>query len=392
MKEVQEKNLYIEKNPYCKQELTRDIRMRILHITKKYPDVIGGDAIVVYNLKSHQLNTGNEVFILTSDCKEVKKEQNTFKFGLRERPADLDRITIRRLVSLVILSAEAFKFLKQIKPDIIHSHSADMGFFVSFAARSYNIPSLNTCHGISFMDKQINFFKRSAEKFFLRYSGFKKITAVDYNGLQTLEKSGFKNSVYIPNGVNLNDLIGIPGKKNKKFRFLFVGRLEEQKGIIYLIRAASLLKANPDFEINIAGDGSQAENLKKIVKDSGLNHVVNFPGKLYGRELQDEYINSDAFVLPSLKEGLPLSILEAMAAGLPVIATDVGGIATICINKVTGLLIKPKDANMLAQAMVEVMENKDLREKLARSGRDVVSRFTWESTEREYGKIYSEIL
>lgn len=364
--------------------------MRILHITKKYPDAIGGDAVVVHNLKLHQLNSGNEVFILTSNCKEIKDEKNIFKYGLRERPSNMDKITTRRLLSLIILSAEAFWLLKKVKPDIIHSHSADMGFFMSFAARLYGIPILNTCHGISFADKRINFIKRIAEKIFLKYSGFKKIVAVDLKGLHILKTSRLKNSVYIPNGVELNKSIGITKKKNKRFKFLFVGRLEEQKGIIYLLQAASLLKGR-DFEVNIVGDGSQAGHLKNTAKESGLSHAVNFLGKLDDQELQDEYIYSDAFVLPSIWEGIPLSILEAMAAGLPVIAADVGGITTLCTDRVTGLIVKPRDSAALAQAMLEVMENEELREKLARGGRDLASGFTWENTAAGYGKIYTEI-
>lgn len=371
--------------------ITSDAQMEILHITKKYPDVIGGDAIVVYSLKIRQLNMGNEVFILTSNCREVKKEKNIFKYGLKDRPSNLDRVTIRRLVSLVILSIDAFKFLKRIKPDIIHSHSADMGFFVSFAAKIYNIPILNTCHGISFADRRINFIKRVAEKFFLKNACFKKIVAVDLNGLQTLTKACLKNSVYIPNGVYLNKFTEISKRKNKKFKFLFVGRLEEQKGIIYLLLAASLLKGR-NFEVNIVGDGSQTGYLNNAAKELGLSHSVNFLGELGEQKLQDEYIYSDAFVLPSIWEGVPLSILEAMAAGLPVIATDVGGITTICTNRVTGLIVKPKDPNALAQAMLEIMENKKLREKLAQGGRDLASRFTWENTATEYGKIYAEIV
>ena len=219
--------------------------MRILHLTKKYYPMIGGDAYVVHNLKEQQTKSGHTVYVLTSNCDEIAQNEEVLKFGLKDSSANLDKITPKRLISLFFLFLWGFGKIRMLKPDLIHSHSADMGFFISFAAKFYRIPLVNTCHGISFNDKQYSTFKREAEKFFLRYSGFKRIITVDENGLRSLKSAKFDNGVYIPNGVDIHKFERKHFEKNsKKIRFLFVGRLEKQKGIDDLIKATYLLRNN----------------------------------------------------------------------------------------------------------------------------------------------------
>ncbi|MBU4373547.1 MAG: glycosyltransferase family 4 protein [Euryarchaeota archaeon] len=220
--------------------LSGGVFMKILHITKKYLPIVGGDAFVVYNLKKQQVKSGHKVCVVTSKCEEIE-DSGVLKFGLREHPFNLDRITPRRIVSLILLSFWGLKNLRKLRPNIIHSHSADLGFFISIVARLYGIPVINMCHGISFNDKRYSSPKRFAEKFFLKYAGFKKIVSVDITGLEALKAAGIKNAVYIPNGVDLDRFRNSNKRRdNIKTRFLFVGRLENQKGLIYLIKAAEI--------------------------------------------------------------------------------------------------------------------------------------------------------
>ena len=137
--------------------------MKILHITKKYPPLIGGDAIVVQSLEREQKNLGHDVVILTSKTVRVVKSPNIYTFGLVEN--NLDQITVKRILSLVLLFFQSFFLLRKIKPSIIHSHSPDVGFVCSFVARLYGIPIVHTCHGVTFADKQYASAKRMIESF-----------------------------------------------------------------------------------------------------------------------------------------------------------------------------------------------------------------------------------
>lgn len=361
--------------------------MKILHLTKKYPNAIGGDATVVCNLeKLHSID--HEIYILTHNCPEINGE-NVFKFGLQDRSSNLDRMTFRRILSLIILIFWGLKNLRGLRPDIIHSHSADLGFFISVPARFYKIPLVNTCHGISFPYSQYSLLKRFMEKFFLRNAGFKRIIAIDKNSLRLLEGAGF-DAMYIPNGVEVEKF----DKKivtGEKIRFLFVGRLESQKGLNYLIEAVDLLK--DDFEVLIVGEGSQRKELEEIVNDLGIGEVVMFLGQKDGAELIDAYLSSDVFVLPSIWEGLPLSLLEAMAAGLPAIVTDVGGIPYLCIDNENALLINPKKPDELAEAMERLIDDGELRNRLGENSRALIkNKFSWKRTAADTLKVYQDVI
>ena len=132
--------------------------------------------------------------------------------------------------------------IKKIKPDIVHSHSADLGFILSFACRLYKIPIINQCRGVSFPYEQNTSPKRIIEKFCLKYSKFNKIITVDKNSLSSFEKANIRNVIYIPNGVDIERFVEKKIRNTNKIKFLFVGRLEKQKGLPYLIKAVNILK------------------------------------------------------------------------------------------------------------------------------------------------------
>ncbi len=370
--------------------------MKILHLTKKYPDALGGDAVVVFNLEKELTKIGHEVFILTSNCPEIKEKEKVFKFGLKEKAPNLDRITIRRVISLIILFFWGLKYLRRLKPEVIHSHSADLGFFISFPARLYHIPLVNTCHGVTFPDKQYSFMKRFAEIFFLKHAGFKKIIVVDKNNLKDFEEAKIKNGVYIPNGVDIGrfDKEKREREKDKKIRFLFVGRLEEQKGCRYLIQATKILvEKKKNFEILLVGNGSQRKMLENLTKENKLGSYVTFLGGVGDEKLRELYCTSDAFVLPSLWEGLPLTLLEAWSAKLPVIVTNVGGISDICVDGENGLIVRPKDPESIAEAMLRLIEDEGLRRGLGKNGEELVRRdFSLDNVVMSTLNLYEEII
>lgn len=384
--------------------------MRILHLAKKYYPMIGGDAYVVYNLKEQQTKSGHTVYVLTSNCDEIVQDEEVLKFGLKDSSAKLDKITPQRLMSLLFLFLWGFKKVGMLKPDLIHSHSADMGFFISFAAKFYRIPLINTCHGISFNDKQYSTIKRKAEKFFLRYSGFKRIIAVDENGLRILKSAKFDNGVYIPNGVDIHKFERKHFEKNsKKIRFLFVGRLEKQKGIDDLIKATYLLKnnitkrnnnnsnnnnniKNNSFEVIIVGEGKEKNNLLNLARDMDVQNLFTFTGKVSEHNLVDYYLKSDIFILPSLWEGLPLTLMEAAAAGLPIIATDVGGVSSIFVHGKNALILKAGEPEELAEKMQFLITNENIRENLGRNALDLAKKYSWENSEKKLAEVYKTVI
>lgn len=145
-----------------------------------------------------------------------------------------------------------------------------------------------------------------------------------------------------------------------------VANLEERKGLRYLLQAAGLLKSQGHrFKLAIAGDGSLRGQLEQMARSLGLAEV-DFAG--FVADVPKFLAALDIFVLPSLYEGLGVAALEAMAAGRPVVATRVGGLAELVIDAETGFLVPPGDARELAAAIVKLIRNNDLRAAFGRRG------------------------
>ncbi len=369
--------------------------MKILHATKKYPDAIGGDAFVVSNLEKEQQRQGHEVFILTSRCRETIRKENVLQFGITDSPAGLDKISLKRILSLIILSITGFFLLNRLKPDIIHSHSPDIGFLLSYQAFLFNIPVINTCHGVTFSDDQPSTIKGHMELLLLKAGHFKDIVTVDRNSIPVLSRRLAKNIVYIPNGVDIkffkNESTG--DLSGPDVKFLFVGRLETQKGLKYLIQASEkLLKEISYFKLFIIGEGSLSHELVRMVNEAGLNEHISFTGRVDADRLRQYYHSCDVFILPSIWEGLPLTLLEAWTAGLPVIVTDVGDISHICKNRENALIVNPKDPDALCNAMLLLVKDKKMQSDIAKNGEKTVkSGYSWGEVTEEYIKIYNHI-
>jgi glycosyltransferase involved in cell wall biosynthesis len=148
-------------------------------------------------------------------------------------------------------------------------------------------------------------------------------------------------------------------------RLVFVGWLEREKGIFELIDACRQLHPDRKFTLDIVGDGHASEEARVLVTRYGLTEVVRFRGWLQVPELTRTLIDGDVLVLPSWAEGLPNAVVEAMAARLAVVVTGVGAIPDVITDHRSGLLVAPQDSDSLRVAMAEVIDDGDLRERLA---------------------------
>jgi len=149
--------------------------------------------------------------------------------------------------------------------------------------------------------------------------------------------------------------------------FLFVGWLERFKGVYELLDAASELSAKGyEFRVIICGGGSEGQCLQARASKLGLDSIVSFLGWVHGDEKRTVLTRSDVLVLPSYSEGLPNAVLEAMAAGLGLVCSAVGGIPSLVLSSAQGLLIPPRDSKALSGAMELLVED---RRRIAEMGR-----------------------
>jgi len=166
-----------------------------------------------------------------------------------------------------------------------------------------------------------------------------------------------------------------------------VGRLTEQKGYPYIIESMSeLTQSIPDVKLHIAGDGELKADLEKLVVDSNLVDNIKFMG--LKNNVPALMHNWDLFVLPSLWEGFPTVVMEAMLSGVPVIATDIPGTNELVMHQETGLLVPPKDSSALSNSIEKIFFQDSLRKKLIENAKKHVLQFSMEIIAQTYHNLY----
>jgi glycosyltransferase involved in cell wall biosynthesis len=194
----------------------------------------------------------------------------------------------------------------------------------------------------------------------------------------------------IPNGVDTEG----PGRaRNDRtavdYRFIAVGRMVQVKNLPLLIKAFEIVhRVEPGIVLRLVGDGPERPHLERMVNTVGLGHKIEFLG--FRSEVAALFADSDAFVIPSLMEGMPMALLEAMRSRLPVIATRVGGIPRVITDGRSGLLVESRDVQALANAMLQLARSADRGRGLGESGyAELVAKFSLSQMVHAYERIYS---
>ena len=185
----------------------------------------------------------------------------------------------------------------------------------------------------------------------------------------------------------LNVFLLLAKKEHSEFVFLTAGRLSDQKNQKLLIDAFhELLSEQVHAKLIILGDGPNKECLNQQVKQLGLENDVSLLGNV--DNIEEYMARVDVFILSSLYEGLPLVLLEAMAAGLPIISTDVGGVKDIVTDN--GILVPSMDVKELKLAMQKIMEEKKMREKFAAKSYEHVLEYNSPNIANQYTELYKK--
>ncbi|MBO3757520.1 MAG: glycosyltransferase family 4 protein, partial [Candidatus Brockarchaeota archaeon] len=198
----------------------------------------------------------------------------------------------------------------------------------------------------------------------------------------------------IPNGIDTNRFKPNFDKENKELRILFVSRLVHRKGPHLLVKAFKrVIKRYDKVTLIFAGSGYMRETLEELAMSLNIASKVKFLGDVPDENLPQVYSESDIFVLPSLHaESFGLVLLEAMASGLPVVTTNIGGIPEVLEDGKEGFLVKPDERN-IADALIKLLEDKNLREKMGRNGRKkAVEVYDWKNVGEKIEEVYKELL
>ena len=287
------------------------------------------------------------------------------------------------------------EYIQEDGIDLVHTHGYKADLYGYIAARRSHKPIVATCHnwlGGTAALEIYNHLDRMALK------KFQGLAAVSDSVAQRLLDCGVsaKKVKTIANGINVQAFEradALPAFNFDESKMVgMVARLDLQKGFEYLLRAArDLCVAFPALKVVIVGDGPDRKAIEDMILRFGLQSNVILAGQ--HSDMPGIYAAMDIFVLPSLNEGLPMTILEAMAASKPVIATRVGAIPSVIRDGETGLLVDPGDTYGLRNAVARLLSAPDLCHRIGAAGHAWVSRhYTSEIMALKYRQMYDDVL
>lgn len=379
---------------------------KILYVITK--SVWGGAQRYVYDLATHLPKDQFEVAVVCGGSGPLVEKLNAASVRVVSIPwLDRDINVLNELVSFWLLLA---LFLHE-RPDVIHLNSSKVGGLGAVAASVYKFLALNfksltvfTVHGWGFHEDRPH-WQRSVIFFFSWLSThFQQkiilIDTADYCAARrfiparklALIRHGILPAPFVHREAARNFFAGAISRPISRHTFLIgtIAELTANKGLTYLVDAASRLKQrppNPELKFIIIGDGKERAGLQSRIGALGLGDTVFLAG--FVPEASRYLTGFDAFALPSVKEGLPYVLLEAMSAGLPAIASSVGGVPDVIRDGVNGILVPPKDAAALAEAIAALATHPDRCRVLAESGYQTLGeRFDFDAMMAETTALY----
>ncbi|MBC8982172.1 glycosyltransferase family 4 protein [Pseudomonas lurida] len=364
--------------------------MRILYVITR-SDVIGGASVHLLDLAAGLQDAGHDVVVVVGG-------HGIFVERARER--GLTCICATHLVRpLSVVSDFRFYFeLRRIvlawKPDIVHAHSSKAGIVGRLVAKKLSIPCVFTAHGWAFTEG-VSASRRILYRWIERAVAnltSKIITVSDYDRSLAL-RSGVGDAnliVTIHNGMpSVKETAPVRGTSGVT-RLIMVARFDAPKDHVFLVRALASVVCR-DWTMEFVGDGPTMPQVKRLVAELNLEDKIYFSGAC--SDVSERLSKSDVFCLISNWEGLPLTILEAMRSGLPVIASRVGGVPEAVTQQETGLLVDKHDHDGLVTALSTLIGSHDLRSKMGAVGKSrFFSDFTFELMLQRTINVYSDVI
>ena len=289
------------------------------------------------------------------------------------------------------------RYLRKHEFDLVHTHSTEAGIIGRFAAALAGTPAVvHTVHGVPFADDRNDLLERfilACERAAAPRTD-RIVTNADAIADDYLRRGIGQQEQYttVYSGIDLEqfrDVTPAADVDGDGVRILMVGRLADGKGFDVLLDAVEQL-ATDNLSVYLVGDGPQKMFLEREIDRRGLAETVSMLG--YRSDVPAIMAACDVFVLPSYREGTPRVITEAMASGLPVVATDIAGIPEQVADGESGYLIEPGDDAALANRLEALLASREQRESLGAVGRERVERFSDTQMLADLDAVYREVL
>jgi glycosyltransferase involved in cell wall biosynthesis len=292
----------------------------------------------------------------------------------------VDRTTVGAIRELV----------KQTGADVVHAHGYKADIYVYLALRGRGVAMVSTCHTWYDTDRMVSLYGK-VDRLVLR--GFARVVAVSDEVKQRLLGAGVREERIriVRNGIVLGALPA-RARAERELVLGLVGRLAWEKGVdVFVAAAAKVASEYAEARFVVVGDGPDREALERQVDALHLRERVTLAGRR--DDMAAVYGSFDILVSSSRQEGLPMAILEGMASGLPLIATAVGDVPTVVRDGVTGVLVPPDDVARLAEAMLKLLRDAAMRERLGVAARQLIAdEYSAERMTADYLRVYEEAI
>jgi glycosyltransferase involved in cell wall biosynthesis len=290
--------------------------------------------------------------------------------------------------------------IRRLKPDLLHLHGYGAGTFGRIAARIAGVPAVVHEH---FVDPRIPVYQQFAEAILKPLAAHTVAVSRSVKEFCVAKRRIDPDRIsIIYNGVPLDQFVPPTAKAAEAHKRAlgvpegtklvgFVGRLHEQKGVEFLVKAVpEVRQVHPNTRFIIVGDGAQWEELHSLAAKLGIAENVLFTG--FREDVHAILSTFDVIVIPSLYEGTPLTVFEAMALCKPIVATPVDGLGEVLVDRRTALLIPPRDPGAVADAVSRLLAEPGLRRKLSENCRVERHRFDISATVRHMEDLYDRLL
>ncbi len=296
---------------------------------------------------------------------------------------------------------ELHALIREVKPHIVQTEALLSHFIARFAGITEMAPWVAFHHGYTWPDLRTRMYNQ-ADRWSLR--GATRVFTVCDAFRQQLRRRGIpeRRIEVVANGIDsdwgakvrdgadaLRGRLAIPAGKKI---VLSVGRLSSEKGHVALVEALARMHRSgaADVHLLLVGDGPERQRIETRARDLGVRDHMTMTGRDAARPY---YGLADVFALPSLSEGAPLCLLECMVTGVPIVATNVGGVPEMVANRETALLVPPKDRESLAKALLELLRNPKLADQLTAQASTLVrNRFGLDMRARRLIELYRDVL
>lgn len=370
--------------------------MKILLLNSEYPPIGGGAGNASAHLARHLAGLGHEVLLLTARFAHLPIHEQHDGVQIVRVPAlrrKMDRSTaVEQLSFLASASLHSMGLVRRFRPDVtLAFFGLPCGGVAWWLRKLYRIPYVVSLRGgdvPGFRPYDFRLYHRLAAPFLRVIWHRASAVVANSRGLRDLAlafEPGMEIAI-IPNGVDVDEFCAPPRAWSPP-RLLSVGRVVYQKGFDLGLQALAALKAL-DWQWYIGGDGPQAPALQEMARQYGIQERLHVLGWQTAAQLKEQYAKANLFLFPSRHEGMPNAVLEAMASGLPVIASRIAGNEELVVDGVNGLLVPAEDVDALREALRRLLVQEAMRKRMGEEARKrAETHYSWSSVARQYVQL-----